>query len=481
MKYQVGNLCMRLVLVIFLAASVLSLQAQFLRTSYFMEGTQYRLQLNPALAPVRGFVHLPVIGQANGMIHSNSMSHSDVIEMVKNKTQSDYFTNETFINNLKDVNNVNMSVGTDLLTVGWWQGKGFWSINWDVKADGNAVVPREWFSFMHDMKTRRGVDFSDYTRHIGNEELNINVYTEVGVGYSRPLSDKFMIGGRVKGLLGMANMKLTVREAVIKTHVEGLDPGFDWSNPDIETLIRCQGSASFDVDAELECSSEGLELLQSADGYIDDINFEAKHSGIAGVGAAFDLGFSYQVTPSFSLSAALNDVGFISWSKGCTQYARSNTADMNFDTSNPVGMLYFADVTGEGRVLNLDMLRLELDKTVSKSRKTNIAPTLALGGEYKMADDKLSLGMLYTNRFTAPKNESEFTMSVNYHPSSLVDLAVSYSPVLCSGKAFGVAVKVGPLFVGSDYVFLGKNNKCSNVQVGLSIPLGKRSSSGEEP
>lgn len=34
----------------------LSANAQFLRTSYFMEGTHYRQQLNPALTPTKGIL-----------------------------------------------------------------------------------------------------------------------------------------------------------------------------------------------------------------------------------------------------------------------------------------------------------------------------------------------------------------------------------------------------------------------------------------
>ena len=41
----------------------LSANAQFLRTSYFMEGTHYRQQLNPALTPTKAYLNLPVISQ----------------------------------------------------------------------------------------------------------------------------------------------------------------------------------------------------------------------------------------------------------------------------------------------------------------------------------------------------------------------------------------------------------------------------------
>ena len=136
----------------------------------------------------------------------------------------------------------------------------------------------------------------------------------------------------------------------------------------------------------------------------------------------------------------------------------------------------FDDVVGTGEALNLDMLRLTVDEPASKSRTTNLASTLAVGAEYRFAANKVGVGALFSNRFAKPKNESELTFSVNYHPSSLLDFAVSYSPLMCDGKSFGVAMKLGPLFIGTDYMFLNSNKtKCCNALVGLSIPLGKKS------
>ena len=67
---------------------VLPLQAQFLRTSYFMEGSHYRQQLNPALTPGRGYINLPVIGSLNMSITSNKriyqLAGNRFIEYVNN-------------------------------------------------------------------------------------------------------------------------------------------------------------------------------------------------------------------------------------------------------------------------------------------------------------------------------------------------------------------------------------------------------------
>lgn len=48
-------------------------QAQYLRSSYFMEGTSARLQLNPGLQPTRGYFNVPIIGSFNMSASSNLM------------------------------------------------------------------------------------------------------------------------------------------------------------------------------------------------------------------------------------------------------------------------------------------------------------------------------------------------------------------------------------------------------------------------
>lgn len=57
---QLNSLKVWLSVVLLLCFS-LSGQAQFLRTSYFMEGSNQRMQLNPALMPGRGYLNIPML------------------------------------------------------------------------------------------------------------------------------------------------------------------------------------------------------------------------------------------------------------------------------------------------------------------------------------------------------------------------------------------------------------------------------------
>ena len=449
--------------------------AQYLRTSYFMENSQYRLQLNPALAPSKGFVHLPGIGHANAAMRSNSLGLDDVVDIIKNKDDADYFASDRFMDNLKDDNRALANAGTDLLTVGWWQSpKSFWTIGMNVKVDGDMNVQRGMFSFLRDVRGMQAVDYSNYMRDLGQHELNVNAYSEIAVGYTRRFSDRFSAGLRVKGLLGLGNARLKINKAVVKTNLEGVDPNIDWSNATPEQLIGASGTSSIEVDARLESSIEGLEFETNSQGYIDDLDFSAKHMGIAGVGAGFDIGVAGEVIDGLTLSAAVVDVGFINWSKGNTTVAQSNTEVQTFDSSNPSDAGQFYGIMATSKALNLDLLRLNINESAAKSRTTHLNSSLVLGADYSFLQDKLSVGLLYTNYFARVTNESELTMSVNYKPSNLVGLTASYSPILCGGKSFGLGIKLGPLFMGTDYMFTGMNTKCCNALFGLSIPLGRR-------
>ena len=465
----------KLFLLVTLAVLSLTGQAQLLRTSYFMEGAQYRLQLNPALVPTRGYVHLPGVGNTGASFYSNAFGLQDVIDILSNEEDADYFASDSFMGRLKDDNHAMASVGSDIIAAGWWHDeKSFMSVNLGVKVNGNFKAPRALFSFMREMRGMTTNDYSNYIRSIGNEEVNLTAYTEIGFGYTRLVNDRLTIGGRIKGLLGLANMHLTVHDATVKTNLQGLSPDYNWTFGDPTELLEAEGTASIDVNADLETSVEGLELLTNGKSYIDEIKFKAKNMGVSGYGAAVDFGISYKATQQLTLSASIADLGFLCWSKGCTQVAHSNTQDLQFNSESLGDLARFADVISSSSPVNTDILRLTIDEQGVKSRTTRLASTISVGADYALQGDKVSLGALYTHHGDDIQAQDEVTLSVNLHPSSLVDVSVSYSPLLCGGKSAGVALRVGPVFLGTDYIYTGRNTRSCNALAGVSIPLGKK-------
>ena len=450
---------------LFLAVAVTA-QAQFLRTSYFMEGSHYRMQLNPALTPGRGYINLPAIGSLNATVNSSSLGYQDIMDIIENSDDSDYFMSQDVLNRLDATNNLNVNLSTDILSAGWYKGRNFWSFNIGLRNDIGANIPKTVFEFMNRMNTLQASDLLNMHEYFGGQRLEINSFAEVGLGFARDITSRLTIGAKVKALLGIGNLKLDVSDITVNSNLSGIN--FDeYGDPYISDPSQVTGSAQIVANATLESSSKLLELEQE-NGYIDNIDFGS--FGFAGYGVGIDLGASYRLLDNLTISASVLDLGFIKWGKENTYIAHAN-GDQRYDASNAQD---FVDDITSGEVLNFDMLEMQVEDGAAKSRTTNLTSTVVVGAEYALLNNWLVVGALYTGRFAKPKTLNELTFSANIRPKNYFNVAVSYSVLQGAGKTFGAAVKLGPLFVGTDYMFFGKDTNNVNAYLGISIPLGKQ-------
>lgn len=486
----------------------LSANAQFLRTSYFMEGTHYRQQLNPALTPTKGYFNLPVIGAVNATVGSTSLGYQDIIDIIDDG--DDFYTKPDFMNRLKDNNKLNVNFSTEILSAGWYKGKNFWSFNIGLRTDIGANLTKNMFTFLNEMETVEE-NWRNSNYDISGQQLNINAYTEIGLGLSRQINSRLTVGARVKALLGIGNMELKLNRVAMSANLPSDQQINQWSSESYwNSMTPSQAAqelkdkfnnyhANLTVGAELKSSFKGLEL-QEEEGkdYVTDFDFDSGKLGIAGYGFGIDLGASYKILDNLTVSASVLDLGFISWSKSSTKIASANPDPIDIkgstyanmvDPNNPntvmnaVNQLQndaqgYMDRVTNGDVLDYDMLQLEVSDA-KESRKSRLASTLVLGAEYGFFNNKLSVGVLSTTRFVQPDALTELTFSANYRPKSWFNVALSYSAIQSAGKSFGLGLKLGPLFVGTDYMFLGKNSNSVNGFVGVSIPLGGRKASKE--
>lgn len=489
----------------------LSANAQFLRTSYFMEGTHYRQQLNPALTPAKGYFNLPVIGAVNATVGSTSLGYQDIIDIIDDG--DDFYTKPDFMNRLKDNNKLNVNFSTEILSAGWYKGKNFWSFNIGLRTDIGANLTKNMFTFLNEMETVEE-NWRNSNYDISGQQLNINAYTEIGLGLSRQINSRLTVGARVKALLGIGNMELKLNRVAMSANLPSDQQINQWSSESYwNSMSPSQAAqaaqelkdkfnnyhANLTVGAELKSSFKGLEL-QEEEGkdYVTDFDFDSGKLGIAGYGFGIDLGASYKILDNLTVSASVLDLGFISWSKSSTKIASANPDPIDIkgstyanmvDPNNPntvmnaVNQLQndaqgYMDRVTNGDVLDYDMLQLEVSDA-KESRKSRLASTLVLGAEYGFFNNKLAVGVLSTTRFVQPDALTELTFSANYRPKSWFNVALSYSAIQSAGKSFGLGLKLGPLFVGTDYMFLGKNSNSVNGFVGVSIPLGGRKASKE--
>ena len=205
----------------------LSANAQFLRTSYFMEGTHYRQQLNPALTPTKGYFNLPVIGAVNATVGSTSLGYQDIIDIIDDG--DDFYTKPDFMNRLKDNNKLNVNFSTEILSAGWYKGKNFWSFNIGLRTDIGANLTKNMFSFLNQMETIED-NWRNSNYDISGQQLNINAYTEIGLGLSRQINSRLTVGARVKALLGIGNMELKLNKIAMSANLPTDQQINQWSS-----------------------------------------------------------------------------------------------------------------------------------------------------------------------------------------------------------------------------------------------------------
>ena len=437
--------------------------AQYLRSSYFMEGTSSRLQLNPGLQPTRGYFNVPVLGGLNGSVSSNVLGFSDIIDVLD--SGEDLFANDDLYGRLKGNNRLNLTGNTEILSFGWYTGKGFWSVNVGLRADVGASIPKSMFEYMRDANGfSLATGIQNYT--IGNESFHVNAYGEIGLGYSRQITDKLSVGGRVKVLLGIARAEMAVDNFDISVDDALVNGDYTNLNP-----YQTYGRAMVNARVSTTMKGGGLSFDETT-GQIDGFDIDGSNFGIAGAGFGIDLGASYKVWDNLTVSAAVLDLGFIKWKEGETTVAAPANGSFEVTGSNYQDFI-------DGDFLSMDRFNFVQDKEAAENAKTTLASTILLAGEYGLLDNKLSVGAIYTARFAEPKTLNELTLSATYRPKSWFNIAGSYSPIQAGGKSFGLALKLGPLFLGTDYMFFGNSSKAVNAFLGLSIPLGKQRSSDD--
>lgn len=451
-----------LVLCLFIGTSV---SAQQLRTSYFMQNSPLRTAQNPAFRPERGYVSIPVLGGVNAAYTTNGVALDNILFSKDGRlvTFMDKSVNtESFLSGLKDRNQVNTDFGTQILSGGWYAGKGFYSVDISVKGLASIGVPKNMLEFV-----KRGNTVAGTTYDITNMKAYSEAYVEAGVGYSRPITDKLTVGGKLKMLFGAGTMEAQI------DHLHAVMNENNWK-------ITSQGTMSANV--------KGLTAENSYDDqgrpYISGFQYDSP--GLGGFGMGIDLGATYQLLDNLTLSASVLDLGFMSWNKSSNIYGEVN-GQFDFDGfdlalgdkvdgSKPSMSDQFDTMKG-----NLEQLFHFTQKDPVKNT-TSLRSTINIGAEYRILDNQLGFGLLSSTRFYTPKAYSELTASVSYRPVYWFEAAASYSFIHSNFKTYGLALNFTPkwinFFIGSDYMFtkvtpqfLPVSGSAVNLYMGISVPL----------
>lgn len=453
-----------------MAAAILPTSAQELRTSYFMETSNYRHQMNPALldSPYVGLLFSNInIGMTGNIGAKQFIFDTNGLPGYTGNYRYTTFMDpnvdaKTFLNKLHDKNRFDLYLNYNLFSVGFkaWGGVNLLELN--LRSNTNLTLPKGLFEFAKTAGEKEHYEF-------GGLGMRTQNYMELALGHSRDINKQWRVGGKLKFLIGAAYADFTADNVTLDM---------------TEDAWRIQSNAQ--VKASLLKSDVIHEdpSKNSADGRprvkeLDNFGFS-----LPGFGIALDLGVTYKPIENLTLSAAITDLGFISWKN--THHA-SSQGDYTFDGFNNIYIGSDKDQT-EDIDDQFDQIGDDLEEMFSvyddgtKTATQALAATLNVGAEYKLpAYDKLKFGFLYTSRIHGKYSWHQGMLNVGVRPVKWFECNVNGAVTSTGVTAGGMLSLKAPHFnfyIAADRFFskMGKqgvplNSSNGNITFGMTFPL----------
>lgn len=460
-----------------LAISTTTAQNQ-LHSSYFTEGSNFRHQLNPAFAPNRGYFSMPILGNMNIGLQS-TIGVSNFIYKTENGGLTTFMNSsvnaDEFLGDLKDRNRINMNLDMNILSFGFRAFKGYNTFTVNLRNNIRMNLPKDLFAFM-----KQGMSSERTVYELDNMGLSMTSFAEVGLGHTHRINDKWVVGGKLKILLGLAKADMKI------DHMKMTMAEDEWAiEGDGEMNVAVKGleiPSKAEAGEELDKPDAGNQIAW------DEMDFDS--FGLSGGGAAIDLGVTWKVREDLELSAAILDFGFIKWNNNTS--ARMGMEPWSFKGFNDIAVNPDEDSKNQYELEDqLEDMGDDLEECVNfskvgeaGSRTTMLGATLNLGAQYTLPQYKgLRFGFLSSTYINGAYSWSEGRFSANLTPCKWFDASINYA-ISSFGSSFGWLISIHPkgfgLFIGSDHQFfkvtpqfVPVHHATANFNFGISFPLGK--------
>ncbi len=427
--------------------------AQDVKSTYFLNNSYQRIELNPALQPSRGYFSIG-LGNTAFNLSTGNFSLGKLIFFEENGSPNwvlnDPKQRSKFLGTLSDNNPVSASTSVQPFGLGFYTGKIFWNLNFSVREQASMIFPKSMF----EMVANGSGSYS--LKDLSMENIS---YGEIGLGASFPIGDKLMVGGKFKYLVGLSYLDLKFNKFNMQMNDNKWDVEIDGKiNSSISNGYQAPVGEEFNFDNAFDDMSSITDNLNSK-------------------GLAIDLGATYKLLDNLTLSFAVTNLGSINWKKENNTFAEINN--------------YKATLLDINK--NLEDLQDDLDNqpeikaisVIPDNFKTKLASTINAGAEYSVLKDKISFGVLYSKK-SGIIPTSSVTFSSNFKPLRAFNTAVTYTTASHKVNAVGAAINWTPgwffnMFAATDFIFtkvtpeyIPVNASQANIQFGFSIPLGSR-------
>ena len=437
--------------------------AQVLKGSYFLDYSVNNHKLNPAFTPRTSYFQLMGMGYTGVGVYSNI----DIpLLMLPVDGGLGTFLHPSvsvkdFERKLPNHLHLDAEMETALLSFGsFTKDKAFWNVSIDMRTMVDVDFPSDLLLFL-----KKGTGTQSQRFNIGNVNAYATANLGVSVGYSREWFKGFRGGFKLRGIAPLMYAGLNLEDVSLTT---GTDK---WA---------------VNTEGYLYTAMQGLELTQSEPNSLPSVNFDfgklLSNKVMAGWGYSIDLGAQYILNvgcpvDGMTFSLALTDLGQIFYSKKAVSafenHGHVEWAGFQVDENMNVNAEQAIDDFSDKAAGLLYLKKMDQKKSLMRSTM----PRLYVGVEYPFLKNMMSVGLLYSARFSHSYARHEMTLSYNINPCKWFAMGLNYS-FLNTARSVGAVLeftpRVGPcLFIGMDYIPLEWANARMLLN-SLALPTSSR-------
>lgn len=420
-----------LAVVALLVADIASAQS---RTSYFMEGSYFRTELNPALTPTRGYLALPFIGGLGVNWNSNYLSVDNFIYRKNNQlvtALNGAVSPSEFLNRLPNTGIIHTKEDINLLSFGFYTQCGkksvYWTFGLGLHLNAVNTMSKDLFTVL---KTLGNGEYD-----LGDTYAEATVHSDVYLGAAFPITDWLTMGTRAKFILGMFNAGADFNHLAANVGTDGIDGKLhgDWRANGV--LFRNEYIKDGKYTGPMDVTPDTINL------FLDNVK---------SYGFAVDLGLEARLfDDTLKLSAGVVDLGFIRWANvthiGGQVDGYFTFKGVDVETSEPMEPVGGIDTDN---IFGLEKYN---------GYTTSLACSLNVGAEYNILNNHIAFGLLSHTQFLSKAAYSDLTVSANFRPMNWLTLTLSHTFLNHNRPGvFGAALNFHPaglnLYIGLDYI-----------------------------
>lgn len=444
----------------FLMAHSIISSAQ-LRSGYFMESYNARNILNPAMHSDSSYWYIPVLGNTEVSMQS-TIGLSDILFDNGNGGLYTFMTDGTISKaDLMDAVGNGVKANTNamltLANIGRrLSSTRFQTIGATIKINGKAFINKDLFDVMKDIENR------DY--RLSGSSIDLNTILEFSYGEARKINDRLTIGAKAKLLLGLINAQVKMGQ----TNID-IASSDQWSASGI-AVANISGGSFKNETKQYDANTNTYEQVK-------DMRFDK--FGINGIGVAIDAGISYKTDESWTLSAAVTDLGLVSWFNNRRAENHGDTFIFNGFQNTSYNKDDGYSVDDQWDAIHDDLMDLiHLEEKGKKNLTQMLGATLTAGAVYDIKEyADMMLGAMLTHRIDGKYSWTEIRVNGTYmHPK--LPLNIALSPAISTfGVSLGAMATYSPskkttIFIGSDHLFFKVNPQMIPTGLNGNVSLG---------